>query len=667
MHPDKGDQFSPLEQSWLNGIPLADTPEGQRFSGVYHVETREPPEGSFIPTQEVLGPHDFNAVFTGNPALCTNENIRELAGKGRCFSAEVLSDTLFFLSVSERGRRLKVYFYPVLPVDAGKESTNQDVARASRLRNMSKDSGIAAATPLPPQVLSEISSHKEDPVRERKSVRRQKRKVSRATHADVRPDHRPGDRFTAGVLLFSTAVTVTGLLYRFRGEIASLLAGYSSRSDAGSQTSPKSTSSTESAEMSRSVKPMEVVLESSRRSFLPDSKTWRDNILRRDAVTHNFLGDKFRYMDKEEGEYKGVKQTLYHFAVIGEKSGQVDAKKGSDKQYLSTSLSDAVNILLESGVVSQDDVKQWIIWMYQRSFGVVLEPRRLQLRWKVANKLDGVFYSAGPGFKNISGIEVVEKMDAGEDQPGGNVSKKREPQNVLGQGNSLLLPTGISPQHDVVVPQSLMRANPEFTLKSANGWEWSGVTAQVLSERIKAFEERVKSGGDRKAVGVAFGRPVGIEYIAPLVDRNDPLIQRLSESILKNIPAQNHQARITAIYRFVQSLPFKTEYDTDVDRPSFITLFNGGGDCNNLTILFNELMLAAGYDTAILWVAFDKNHYVGHTRGGIPEKYFPGSRSWTMGPDKWVPIELAGKQFFSPGMEAFGADETTFYIEELRR
>ena len=69
MHPDKGDQFSPLEQSWLNGIPLADTPEGQRFSGVYHVETREPPEGSFIPTQEVLGPHDFNAVFTGNPAL----------------------------------------------------------------------------------------------------------------------------------------------------------------------------------------------------------------------------------------------------------------------------------------------------------------------------------------------------------------------------------------------------------------------------------------------------------------------------------------------------------------------------------------------------------------------------------------------------------------------
>ncbi len=666
MHADKGDQFSPQEQAWLNGIPLADTPEGQKFSGVYHVEIAEPTEGNFISTGEIVGPDDFNAIFTGNPALCMNENVRELAVKGQCFSAEVLSDALFFLPVHERGRLLKVYFYPVLPVEAGKESTNQDVARASRLRNMRKSPAVAAMAPLPPKVLRRACVDDANPVRDRKSVKRQ-RKMSRVPREDIRTDYHSGDRFTSGVLVLSTAITVAGLLYRFRGEIASLFAGHDSQPDTGSQSYPKTTSSTESAETSGTVKPLAVVLESSKRIFLADSKTWRDNILRRDAVTHNFLGDKFRYMDKEEGEYNGGKQTLYHFAVTGEKSGQVDAKKGGEKQYLSTSLSDAVNILLESGAVSQTDVKQWIVWMYQRSFGVALELQRLQLQWKDAKKLDGVFYSPGPGFKHIAGIEVVEKMDAGEDQPGGNVSKKREPQNILGQRNSLLLPTGISPQHDVVVPHSLMKADPEFTLRSVNGWEWRGVTARVLSERVKAFEDRVKYGGDRKAIGFAFGRAVTMEYAAPLVDRNDQLIQQLSESILKNIPAQNHQARITAIYRFVQSLPYKTEYDTDVDRPSFITLFNGGGDCNNLTILFNELMLAAGYDTAILWVAFDKNHYVGHTRGGIPEKYFPGSRSWTIGSNKWVPIELAGKQFFSPGMEAFGEDETTFYIEELRR
>lgn len=679
--------------------------ESVKFSGAYNVSFEVPQ--SKAPFAGELDAEDFNAIFTGHFDLCKNARIREVAERGIPFSVGVPMNQLGFLFPKDRKGQAMVYMSPVLPNASGSEETffgdtNQDLARRRReeILRQKKFAELAqqvqhqqaASTASGQSVVNAVSQEPAQAVPQhgsessgrlvRKHVRR--RPLPRFPLPEESPRQTPRrpveddsdssgdglDRFiyrTVHAIVLASAVGVA--LFNNRDRIAAWFEKTVASLDAGSPGSsvPGGNASAENKETLPLSKPLELVLERSKRAFLADSKTWRDNILKRDAVSEYFLGGKFRYMDVEAGEYNGEKQNLYRFSLIGEKSGQLDAKAGTDKQYLSTSLADAVNLLLETGAVDQNSVKKWIIWTYQKSFGITLRPELLKLRWKSGNQLDAVFYSPEAEFPVTAGIEVVKKMDPGEDQPGGNVSKEREPQDILGKENRLLLPTGLSPQHDVVVPQSLMKSNPEFTLKFGDTWTWKGITAETISQHISSFEDRVKTKGDRRTVGTAFKRQVPIDYIAPLVDRNDPMIQQLSASILKDIPAKNHQGRIAALYRFVQRLPYRTEYDTDIDRPSFITLFNGGGDCNNLTILFNELMLAAGYDTSIFRVAFDKNHYVTHTRGGIPAKYFPAARTWTNGPNKWVPIELAGKQSFVPGQEAWGADEMTFLIEEMPR
>jgi len=415
-------------------------------------------------------------------------------------------------------------------------------------------------------------------------------------------------------------------------------------------------------------KPFEKVLESSLRTFIPETKTWKDNILKRDSVTEYFLAGKFRFTEKFSGEYASVKQNMYRFAVIGEKSGQIDAKKDSDKQYQTTTIVDVINVLLEVKQTDESSIKNWLVWVYQKSFGASLEINRLKLTWKNPTELSAVLYNAPEEFKNDVGIEVAQKMDDGESQPGGNTSKKREPQCVMSPEQKLLLPTGISPAHDLIVPMSLLKTNPKFTLKLGTYAEWHNITAEMISSRISGFEDRIKTKGDRRADARAFNRTFAIDRIAPLIDREDTSIQMLAKSIVKDIPEKKRVARVEALYRFVQKLPYRIEYDTDVDRPSFITLFNGGGDCNNLTILFNELMLGIGENSAILWVAFKKNQFETHTRGGLPaELYSRSMASWTKDAKSWVPIELAGKQGFNPGDQPWKSEETTFDIEEISR
>lgn len=425
-------------------------------------------------------------------------------------------------------------------------------------------------------------------------------------------------------------------------------------------------------------KPFAILLEQGRREFNVTDYTKSDKMLKMDRVIDNLLAGKFKYLATETGLYPSTvdgkavqgsqKEEIYRFTLIGKLSGHTTANKDSQNAYQTTTLADAVNTLLEPNL-TDEQVKTWICWLYETSFSTKLERNRLQIARGANRAFDKAVYNAPAGFETKKLFWGIHKMDESEgSEPGGRDSRTAVEENLLGEGNRLLLPSGLSPYHDVRVPGSLLKSDPEVKLRLGKKGAWN-LRASEFSSRIRGLEQRMAANANNKVtIAKVFGdRNITTSNIAPLIDINDPTVKLLVEWVIKDIDKNDHPKRIQAIIDFIQELPYKWEYASDFDRPGLLVLFNEGGDCNNVTDLYVQMMAAAGYDSAVMHVAFKDVKTMLHARGGVPRKYFPsaGGRPWNLGDkEEWMSVELTGK--YSVGVENWGDKETTYHIEVVR-
>lgn len=419
--------------------------------------------------------------------------------------------------------------------------------------------------------------------------------------------------------------------------------------------------------------PFEQVLAKSEPIFLTETRTYRDNVLSPDAVTHYFLNDSLRYTGQEEVDYGGRRQRAHRFSQIGDKSGFLTKNPASKDAWRSTTLVKVINTLLAVETLSAAKIADWIAFEYQRSFGINFNAQKIKIKRDGETKaVTGVFYTDPAGADIEAEVRVAKVMEeSSPTQPGGRLSARKETQKIIGGDGNLLLPSGLSPKHDVVVPVELLKQDAEFTLEVNNGAgiTWKGIRASELAARIRRMKARARNSIIEQTS--KYGRPINFKLLALLLERGDSRMKQLAEFLVKEIPADEHAGRIAALFRFVQSLPYVTEYDSDMDREGMLTLFNGGGDCNNVSDLFAELMLASGYDVAFMRVCYRNNKDEIHVMGGIPQKYFPlAAANWVLDEEpeeRWVAIELTGRGM-QPGVPKMSddMDSTVFTIEVLR-
>lgn len=427
----------------------------------------------------------------------------------------------------------------------------------------------------------------------------------------------------------------------------------------------------ESREVAGGESPFESLLEHSLEIYLPDSRTKRDNILNGYEVTTHFLGGAFQYTGEKTDFYGEEADRIHGFAQIGSKSGYLDREEKGQDMWKTTTLVKTINTLLEIESLSAEEIKQWIVWMYQRSFKVNLEPALLRIERQGNKTVTAVFYKAEGDFNSDIKVRVARIMhNRAASRPGGNMSASYEIQRIRDAKGHLLLPSGLSPMHDIPVPSRLLKKNPTFDFNLNGFGSWNKVPAAVVAERINGMKKRVAERGDLLQEGVAFGKKFPFKLIAPALNRGDPYIKGLVDALLSGIDLQDHSTRIIRIATFTQNLPYVTEYDTDMDRPGLLTIFNGGGDCNNVSDLFCELMLAAGYDCALMHHETQARDWVAHVMGGIPAMYFPLAQSIPASNDpharRYVAIELTMKGA-QPGVPELGEDKGSiiFHTEEL--
>jgi len=415
--------------------------------------------------------------------------------------------------------------------------------------------------------------------------------------------------------------------------------------------------------------PFEQVLAKSEPIFLPNTRTYRDNILSPHAVSRYLLNDAFRYTGREDVEYMGHRERANRFSQIGNKSGYLKMNEQGSGEWKNTTLAKAINTILSAESLSDKEIADWVAFEYDRAFQVKFDPNLIKITRDKSNAVASVNYDAPNGMNPDVAVQIAEVVnEASSMQPGGRISARRETQKLLGANNRILLPSGLSPQFDIVVPTKLMKRDVSFDLKIiAGGIEWRGLKASDLADRMERLEQRVAKNGNRGRDATVYNYKFSYGLIAPLVEKGDAKIKQLAEFLVKDISANDNLARIGKLVDFVQTLPYRTEYDSDMSREGMLTLFNGGGDCNNVCVLFSELMAALGYDSALLHVCSKNNADILHVIGGIPAAYAQNpQQTWWLNDkkdEKWAPIELTSKG------RAIGeklVDSTVFEIEVVR-
>lgn len=667
--------------------------EGLNGSDIYHIYVPkiddDEPQASFIsaiPDVGEITASDFKNILAKRASRIKNEKAKVFAQLKESFGGYlVLSEAqkIIKCDVGEEGQEV---FFLTQSAEARLSICRAITERTAQLvrEELSRRDAHAAAEERMAEISEEKCCRLERQIesfrgcqaldRARIDTLTVQNSVFRKTFEDEKAGHKKEvERLDRRKFCWQMGVLVAAVIAG--GEGLYLLKSQKTQPDCPQQTAaaptppPECKKPAESAEKFLEPSSFERVLWASVPKFLDDTKTYRDNILDQFAASRYFLGNKFLYRGEKEDVYQNRKQRIHRFTLIGEKSGYIGHKKEYKKMWMNTTLADVVNLILNLPEISQEELKAWIKWMYKQAFNVELDESYIRFEWTKDGKLFSVFYDAPAGESAVRDsvlVEVMREMDGLKAmQPGGNLSKMKESQQIVDSKRHLLLPSGISPKHDVLVPASLMKPDPTFTL-SLNGFgTWEERRASMLNDRIGRFEEAKKS--TTTATAKAFGREINFELIASLVERNDPLIEMLAKFLVKQIPADNHAQRIRALAEFVQNLPYKWENDTDVDRPGFLTLFNGGGDCNNLTILFAQLMMGLGYETAILHTDAKKEDGMIHAMGGVPAKYFPGQQVWKKeGSVKgWVAVELTNKRYIGEQKLGERNGEVIFYIEEL--
>ena len=126
--------------------------------------------------------------------------------------------------------------------------------------------------------------------------------------------------------------------------------------------------------------------------------------------------------------------------------------------------------------------------------------------------------------------------------------------------------------------------------------------------------------------------------LAHLVDRSDPRLRALAESLVHGYP-QDREPEVLAW--FVQSfLPYVSDGNDEIVRDPHNTLAHGG-DCEDLTLAYVALAAELGHRTAIFQLL--RAGDTGHVMPAVPARHFSGHSLYVQASDgvKYVPIEVS--------------------------
>lgn len=392
---------------------------------------------------------------------------------------------------------------------------------------------------------------------------------------------------------------------------------------------------------------LEAVLAASLREKDAQRGTQKDNLIDPFTVLRQFLGGKFWYTGRAKDE-EG--QRVHRFAIIGERSKYLDRDGQGKDRFNSTTLSDAINNLLDYERLTDTEIKKWIVFTYKHSFGGEnLQADRITIqRDKKTKKVTGVSYNPQPGFERKILLGVPKEIEGvSPSSMQGMPTTKRDYYSILGAGNRLVLQSGISPDHDLYVPANLLDPDKRFKLPIGKrgpnirpeGYGQFGsyeLSATQLAEAIHWQEERTEKNGHARVEGsTSDGRSYSFASTASFVPTDSPAIKTIADFLIQTIKDTDRERyvqmgitnpkaqEVQRLTEYVQSMDYVWENDNNFNRHPLITLFNEGSDCNNKTILWSALLAARKHDHAILYIANRKYSYMSHVLGGIDASIIP--------------------------------------------
>ena len=166
---------------------------------------------------------------------------------------------------------------------------------------------------------------------------------------------------------------------------------------------------------------------------------------------------------------------------------------------------------------------------------------------------------------------------------------------------------------------SIDREDLEETVENAN-FMW-----RDSCRELQVVDVKKRTSGDMPIYSIESRR--GVLDFMPWIDGTDPYVRQVAHALTKNIPADDpfsHEKRSLALLRFVQSLKYTPDYGADevkkyeVVMPPAFTLAYGGGDCDDLVILYASLLEALGMPYKILLTS---NHSMVGVPGDFDEFY----------------------------------------------
>lgn len=371
------------------------------------------------------------------------------------------------------------------------------------------------------------------------------------------------------------------------------------------------------------------VLASSLQHFEPGNRTLRDPLLKPNAVSEAFLDNRFRYTGQaqkpKEANSPYKDQRIHTFTVIGSRSSYYNAQ-GHDR-FDDTYLNHAINTLLDVKNLSDEEIKEWIVFNYQRAFSVTLEASRITLtRSSKTQEVSYVTYNPPAGFENRMRINYARSVeDESPFSPGGNVTVDEKSVPILASDNRLMLQSGISPDHDLQVPESLLDLDKECTrpLGKDGSFGTIEITATELAQAIHRYHEILDQKLDISIFPHSTdGMQHQMQLCSPFVDQNDSIVRKVGRQLL---PKGANAKQATQIFTgFVQGTPYRRENAADYNRPAACTIFNNGSDCNGLLILWANLNTTCKIPHAIFYfVDNDGKSRKAHVTGGVHEKLIP--------------------------------------------
>lgn len=371
------------------------------------------------------------------------------------------------------------------------------------------------------------------------------------------------------------------------------------------------------------------VLDSSLVHFETASRTLRDPLLKSEAVSEAFLDNRFQYTGQAEktketnSPYKD--QRIHTFTVIGERSSHY-GHQGRD-MFQKTYLEHAINTLLYARNLSDDQIKEWIVFNYQRAFNLALDASRITLtRSSRTREVSYVTYDPPAGFVNNMPIKFARPIeDVSPLNPGGNITVDEKTVPILASDNRLMLQSGVSPDHDLQVPENLMDLDKTCTRPLGKDGSLGTIemTAGELAYAIHRYHEIIDNQLDMSALPYSTdGRQHQLKLCSPFVDEKDPIVRRLARMLLPK--GTNAKAATQIFTDFVQRTPYKGENAADYNRPAACTIFNNGSDCNSLALLWVSLNTVYKIPHAIFYFV-DKNPQSrkAHVTAGVHERLVP--------------------------------------------